>query len=320
MRIIAAACLIAVLTLTPAVADPGQWTNEGWETEFTKTSIDFGDIVSGGPARDGIPSIDDPVFVKASMIDDIGDREPVIIFPLEGEPRAYPLRILIWHEIVNDVVDDRPVAVTYCPLCNSAVVFDRRSSDQVLEFGTTGKLRNSDLVMYDRQTETWWQQFSGEAIVGTLTGQKLKMLPSRIVSFETFRSEHPEGPVLVPRDATFRDYGNNPYVSYDTAAAPFLYRGTLPEDIPAMVHVVIVQTGDRPIIVTLNKVREGNFERDGYVVSYEGDVASALDSRSIADGRSIGSVRVTKDGRDVPHDVSFAFVANAFHPDVVIQD
>ena len=320
MRIIAGAFLIAGLTLTPVVADPGQWTSDGWKTEFTKTSIDFGDIVSGGPPRDGIPSIDDPVFVKASMIDDIGDREPVIIFPLEGEPRAYPLRILIWHEIVNDVVDDRPVAVTYCPLCNSAVVFDRRSSDQVLEFGTTGKLRNSDLVMYDRQTETWWQQFSGEAIVGTLTGQKLKMLPSRIVSFETFRSEHPEGPVLVPRDATFRDYGNNPYVSYDTAAAPFLYRGTLPEDIPAMVHVVIVQTGDRPIIVTLNKVREGNFERDGYVVSYEGDVASALDSRSIADGRSIGSVRVTKDGRDVPHDVSFAFVANAFHPDVVIQD
>ncbi len=320
MRIIAVASLIAVLTLTPAVADPRQWTGEGWKTEFTKTSIDFGEIVSGGPPRDGIPSIDDPVFVEASKIDDIGDREPVIIFPLEGEPRAYPLRILIWHEIVNDVVNDRPVAVTYCPLCNSAVIFDRRSGDQLLEFGTTGKLRNSDLVMYDRLTETWWQQFSGEAIVGTLTGQKLKMLPSRIVSFEVFRSEHPEGPVLVPSDGNFRDYGNNPYVSYDTAAAPFLYRGTLPEDIPAMVHVVIVQTGDRPIIVTLNKVREGNFEEDGYIVSYEGEVASALDTRSIADGRAIGSVRVTKDGRDIPHDVSFAFVANAFHPDVVIQD
>lgn len=320
MRIIAGALLVASLTLTSAVADPGRWTSEGWKTDFTKTSIDFGDIVAGGPPRDGIPSIDDPMFVEASEVDDIGDREPVIIYPLEGAPRAYPLRILIWHEIVNDVVDDRPVAVTYCPLCNSAVVFDRRSGDQVLEFGTTGKLRNSDLVMYDRETETWWQQFSGEAIVGTLTGQKLKMLSSRIVSFETFRGQHPEGPVLVPRDANFRDYGNNPYVSYDTAAVPFLYRGTLPEDIPAMVHVVIVQTGDRPIIVTLNKIREGGFEQDGYVISYEGEVASALDSRSIADGRSIGSVRVTKDGRDIPHDVSFAFVANAFHPDVVIQD
>lgn len=320
MRIIAGAFLIAGLTLTPVAADPGQWASEGWKTEFTRTSIDLGDIISGGPPRDGIPSIDEPLFVPASEITDIGDREPVIIYPLDGDSRAYPLRVLIWHEIVNDVIDGMPVAVTYCPLCNSAVVFDRHAEGRVLEFGTTGKLRNSDLVMYDRQTETWWQQFSGEAIVGTLTGQKLKMLPSRIVSFGTFRSEHPEGPVLVPRDANFRDYGNNPYVSYDTAATPFLYRGTLPEDIPAMVHVVIVQTGDRPIIVTLNKVREGNFEQDGFVVSYEGEVASALDSRTIADGRSIGSVRVTKDGRDIPHDVSFAFVANAFHPDVVIQD
>jgi hypothetical protein len=320
MRFMIGMVMLAVLACSPAAADPGQWAREGWQTDFSMTSIEFSDIVSGGPPRDGIPSIDDPLFAPASMIDDIGDREPVIVFPLEGEPRAYPLRVLIWHEIVNDSVGDLPVAVTYCPLCNSAVVFDRRAEGRVLEFGTTGKLRNSDLVMYDRETDSWWQQFSGEAIVGTLTGQKLKMLPSRIVSFATFRTDYPDGPVLVPRNASFRAYGNNPYVSYDTADAPFLYKGTLPTDIPAMAYVVIVKTGEGPLIVTLNRVRESGFEQDGYRVSYEWDVASALDSRTIADGRSIGSVRVTRDGKDVPHDVSFAFVANAFHPDVAIND
>jgi len=320
MRLAIGTWLMTLLACLPVAADPGQWAREGWETDFSMTSIAFDEIVSGGPPRDGIPSIDDPLFAPAATIEDIGDREPVIVFPLEGAPRAYPLRVLIWHEIVNDRVGDLPVAVTYCPLCSSAVVFDRRTDGRVLAFGTTGKLRNSDLVMYDRETDSWWQQFSGEAIVGALTGQKLKMLPSRIVSFAAFRSEHPDGPVLVPRDASFRDYGNNPYVSYDTAEAPFLYKGTLPTDIPAMAHVVIVKTGDSPIIVTLNRVRESGFKQAGYVVSYEGDVASALDSRTIADGRSIGSVRVTRDGKDVPHDVSFAFVANAFHPDVIIHD
>lgn len=315
--------MLATLTVLPpsiALADPAQWTQEGWQTDFTISSIQFDEIASGGPPRDGIPSIDDPLFVKASEVVDVNDREPVIVFPLEGTPRAYPLRVLIWHEIVNDEVEGVPVAVTYCPLCNSAVVFDRRDDGLVLEFGTTGKLRNSDLVMYDRQTQTWWQQFSAEAIVGSLTGHRLKMLPSRIVSFGSFRADHPDGAVLVPRDASFRDYGNNPYVSYDTADAPFLYRGDLPDDIPAMAHVVVVKTAGNPIIVTLNRVRAGTFEQDGYRISYEGAAASALDTRTIADGRDVGIVRVTRDGNDVTHDVTFAFVAHAFHPEIPIHD
>ena len=112
--------------------------------------------------------IDDPKFVSASDATDIGDPEPVIQFGLGDDMRAYPLRVLIWHEMANDVVDGTPVAVTYCPLCNAAIVFDRRVDGRVLEFGTTGKLGSSDLVMYDRQTETWWQQFTGGAIVGAL--------------------------------------------------------------------------------------------------------------------------------------------------------
>ena len=126
--------------------------------------------MSGGPPKDGIPSIDDPVFVAAGEVEDLADTEPVMSFFVGDDQRAYPLQILIWHEIVNDTVGGIPIAVTFCPLCNSAVVYDRRVGDAVLDFGTTGKLRNSDLVMYDRQTESWWQQFTGEGIVGVHTG------------------------------------------------------------------------------------------------------------------------------------------------------
>ncbi|WP_205602628.1 DUF3179 domain-containing protein [Chelativorans alearense] len=312
--------MVMAIAAYPAIAfaDPRDWAREGWKTEFSRSSVPFDEIISGGPPRDGIPSIDKPKFVKTSAVADIADREPVIQFGLGEHIRAYPLRVLTWHEIANDVVAGTPVAVTYCPLCNAAIVFDRRLDGRVLEFGTTGKLRHSDLVMYDRQTESWWQQFTGEAIVGSLTGEKLRLLPSRIVSFGSFRKAHPGGLVLVPNDPGFRDYGRNPYASYDTAATPFLFKGELPDDIPAMAHVVVVRTEREPIIVSLEKVRADGFERSGYRITYEAGVASALDDATIAKGRDVGTVRVTKDGRDVPHDITFAFVAHAFHPDIQI--
>ena len=157
--------------------------------------------MSGGPPKDGIPSIDNPVFVAAGEIDHLADTEPVISVLLGGEHRAYPLQILMWHEIVNDTAGGVPVSVTFCPLCNSAVVYDRRVGDAVLDFGTTGKLRNSDLVMYDRQTESWWQQFTGEGIVGVHTGTVLKRLPSRVESFARYRERAGAAAlVLVPEN------------------------------------------------------------------------------------------------------------------------
>lgn len=309
---------VIAFSAVQAVANPASWTREGWKTDFSKFSVPFGEIISGGPPRDGIPSIDDPKFRKASDVNDIGAREPVIQFSIGRDIRAYPLRVLTWHEIANDTVGGVPVAVTYCPLCNAALVFDRRMDGRTLEFGTTGKLRNSDLVMYDRQTETWWQQFTGDAIVGALTGKRLKLLPSRIVSFAAFAQAYPQAPVLVPNNPNFRDYGRNPYASYDTSAVPFLYGGDLPENIPAMARVVVVRTNGQPIIVSLDRVRASSFEKGGYRIEFEEGVASALDHRSIAKGRDVGTVRVTRGGRDVPHDVTFAFVAHAFHPDVSI--
>ncbi len=312
------AFIIAALTAIPVLANPERWAREGWKTDFTQTSIPFEEILSGGPPRDGIPSIDRPIFEKASKIHTVGDLEPVIQLKIGDDIRAYPLQVLTWHEIVNDTVGGVPVAVTYCPLCNASIVFDRRVGEQVLEFGTTGKLRNSDLVMYDRTTDSWWQQFTGQAIVGEMLGEQLMLKPSRIVSFADFKARQPDAPVLIPNNPELRDYGRNPYANYDSAASPFLYRGDMPEGIEPMARVVVVRTSGEPIVVTMERARTSGFEQDGYRIEWSSGVASALDRSRISEGRDIGTVRVTKDGEDVVHDITFAFVAHAFHPETKI--
>jgi len=304
---------------TGANADPSRWKAEGWRTDFTNATADLDRVLSGGPPRDGIPSIDNPQFVDAAGHSALADSEPVIGLAIDEDARAYPLRILTWHEIVNDTVGGVPVAVTYCPLCNSSLVFERIVEGETAEFGTTGKLKDSNLIMYDRRSESWWQQFSGEAIAGIHAGKRLTLLPSRLQSWAQFKAEHPDGRVLVPNRPEMRDYGRNPYAGYDTGR-PFLYDGQLPPDIDPMQRVVVVRRGDTdPIIVTMNLVREtGPIERDGHVIAWSAGQNSALDTAEITRGRDVGTITVQKDGRDVAHDVTFAFVAHAFYPQVAI--
>ena len=313
---------IGLLMTAPALAEPERWRAEGWKTAFEKARVPLSEILSGGPPRDGIPPIDDPRFTAAKATDRYQGREPVIELVLASEARAYPLSVLTWHEIVNDVVGGRPVAVTYCPLCNASIVFDRRLGERTLDFGTTGKLRNSDLVMYDRQTETWWQQFSGDAIVGSLVGNTLKMLPSRVVSFAEFKSRHPDGLVLIPNNPGLRDYGRNPYVAYDSRSAPYpLFQGDLPDGINAMARVMVVRQGSDIFAVSLKHLRdEGKIKLDGVELRWSDGVASALDRSDISRGRDVGSVdaRDMQSGEPLVHDVTFAFVLFAFHPDVPV--
>jgi len=320
-------CLLFVAGAShAALAEPARWQQEGWtKTDFSKSRVTWQEIVSGGPPRDGIPSIDNPIFKSVAEDKELTANDPVIGLAIGGDARAYPLRILIWHEIVNDTVGDVPVAVTYCPLCNSAVVFDRRLPPHVLDFGTTGKLRNSDLVMYDRQTESWWQQFTGEAIVGALTGSELKLLPARLESFADFKARHPDGKLLVPNDPKKRDYGRNPYVGYDMSAAPFLYRGDFPKDIEPMARVVVVRPSlGKAKAVALELLRKkGRLMLDDVELAWQAGQASALEHWEVAKGRAVGTVTASikdADGRrhDVPYDVTFAFVVHAFHPDLSI--
>lgn len=322
-RLIAALMTVTLAVSVPVIAqaDPIRWAMEGWKTDFEQSSVPLARVLSGGPPRDGIPSIDNPVFEFATGASDLAETDPVVTVKLGDDARAYPLRILTWHEIVNDVVDGQPIAVTYCPLCNSAPVFSRKIGDRVLEFGTTGKLQDSNLIMYDRQTETWWQQFTGEAIVGELLSERLELVPARLESWADFKAANPAGRVLVPNNEGMRDYGRNPYVGYDSSR-PFLYDGQLPEDIDPMERVVIVPRPDatsEPIIVLMKEISvDGSLDVSGHSFSWRPGRNSALDSARIAKGRDVGTVLVTHGGKDVPYDITFAFVAHAFHPDVAM--
>lgn len=317
----------ACFGIETAAAGPDAWRREWPHTDFSKHTIPLGEIKSGGPPKDGISSIDAPRFERlvngkaSGWAATIGDAEPVISLALDDDARAYPLRILIWHEIVNDTIGGTPVAATYCPLCNAALVFERTLDGRVLDFGTTGKLRNSDLVMYDRQTESWWQQFTGEGIVGAMSGRQLRMVPSRLESFARFRQRFPDGRVLVPNNPAARKYGANPYVGYDaTGQRPFLYDGNMPEGIDPMERVVAVETAPgRHEAWSLSLLRrQGTIRRDGVTLKWAAGQTSALDKASVAAGRDVGNVVVQRqeDGRlvDVAHDVTFAFVFHAFRP------
>lgn len=191
-----------------------------WEgrTNFCEHSVSYSQFQSGGPPPDGIPAIDSPKFEDIEAADEWLENDwPVMFFENNGDARAYPLAILIWHEIVNDEVGGMPVSLTFCPLCNATIAFNRTQPDgTVLDFGTTGNLRNSDLVMYDRQTFSWWQQFTGEAIVGDLTGTQLEFLPSQIIAWEDFKESRPGGKVLSRETGHVRSYGRNPYAGYDS--------------------------------------------------------------------------------------------------------
>ncbi len=319
-----AALLLLAGTVFPvaggAAADaPSSWKMAWPKTDFASATVDLSSIRSGGPPKDGIPAIDRPAFTTVAKAAGSGlaGRSPVISVVVRGDARAYPLRVLMWHEIVNDTVGGLPVAITWCPLCNSAVVFDRRLGGRVLDFGTTGKLRHSDLVMYDRQTESWWQQFLGTAIVGTLAGRRLEMLPMRMESFERFARRFPAGRVLVPNHDGTRRYGRNPYLRYDSRSRPYFPVGGLPAGVPPLERVVAIgkQAWTFSLLRAKRRVTAG-----ALVITWEAGQASALDSAVIRDGRDIGNVVVQRKGadgtwRDAVHDVSFAFAFHAFHPD-----
>jgi hypothetical protein len=263
-------------------------------------SIPLDEIVSGGPPPDGIPPIDDPVH---EGIDEaarwLDDTSPVMVVEVDGDVRAYPLAILTWHEIVNDTVGGLPLVVTYCPLCNSALVFDRTvggpDGREVLDFGTSGRLYLSNLVMYDRQHRNLWTQFEGEGVVGDrFLGSQLTRVPAWLFGFAELAELHPDAQVLSRDTGHDRDYGRNPYTGYDTEDRdPFLFRGELDDRFPPMTRLVGVADGDQAVAVTLDHLvdqRTVEIELHGrpVVVVWSPGQASALDTASIDDGRDVG--------------------------------
>ncbi len=251
----------------------------------------FDEILSGGVPRDGIPPIDNPSFESIEAASGwLAPQSPVIALEVDGIARAYPLAVLTQHEIANDVIGDVPVAVTFCPLCNSAIVFDRRLEGETLRMGVSGLLRNSDLIMWDDLTQSWWQQFTGTGIVGTHTGKQLTILPSQVVSFEAFIEQFPEGEVLRgPRG----NYDRNPYVGYDSSSRPFLFRGEIDERLFPTERVLAGVIGGEPVAYPFPTLSEETVINDtvgglDVVALWQPGATSALDGSSIANSRDVG--------------------------------
>lgn len=264
-------------------------------TDFCIHSVPLSDIRPGGPAPDQIPPIDNPVF---ETIDDasawLQDQSPVISLAVNGEARAYPLAILTWHEIVNDEIGGEPVAVTFCPLCNSSIVFERTVDDAVMRFGVSGNLRHSDLIMWDQQTESWWQQLTGEAIVGAYTGTRLNMLPSQVTSFEAFVEQYPDGQILSRQTGIERNYGTNPYPGYDTSSSgPFLFDGEFDTRLFGTERVLAGVIDGKPIAYPFEQLEQARVINDtvgarAIVAFWQPGKASALDRARIDDSRDVG--------------------------------
>jgi hypothetical protein len=201
--------------------------------------VDPEEIVAGGVPPDGIPPIDDPRFLEPARVRFLAPQEPVVSVEVNAIAKAYPVRILMWHEIVNDDFDGVPVVVTYCPLCNTGIAFLRPIiHGELLDFGTSGKLYRSNLVMYDRQTNSFWPQALGQAVVGPLLGEELEPVPTRLLSWADWRQAHPDGLVLSTRTGHRRDYGSNPYEGYEDAERPFLFAGEPDPRLPPTEHVL----------------------------------------------------------------------------------
>jgi hypothetical protein len=281
----------------------GQEPPSGAESQFStdfSIHIDYTEILSGGPPKDGIPAIDNPTFVSVDGADEwLEDIEPIVLFEHLGEVRVYPIQILIWHEIVNDVVGGEAVAITFCPLCNTAIAFSGIIDGESHTFGTTGRLHYSNLIMYDRQTETWWQQASGQAIAGELTGTQLAFLPASIVSWGQFKNTYPDALVLSKETGYSRPYGQNPYAGYDDVSrSPFLYVGPDTPDVLAPVaRVITVDLNGEAVAYPYDVMAEVGVVNDSVggtdiVVIWQTGVASALDVGKISAGRDIGTASV----------------------------
>jgi len=281
-------------------------TSEWRRTNFRKllTNLDIEEISSGSVGRDGIPPIYNPLFVsipEAEEIEWLTADHPVAIIEMDGNIKAYPLGILTFHEIVNDTIGDTPVVLTYCPLCYTAIGFIREVNGKVLNFGTTGNLRRSNLIMWDDVTESWWQQITGQAIIGDLAGETLKTVSVNISSFDEYKRLYPKGLILSP-DSTNYDmdeiYGKNPYVRYDAPnTQPFMFKQYIDKRLDPVERVLGVNINEDYLAIPFTSLEESlvrELEHNGeeIVVFYNDRTLSALDKELIVESRIAGSASV----------------------------
>ncbi|NQY21829.1 MAG: DUF3179 domain-containing protein [Campylobacteraceae bacterium] len=270
-----------------------------WNTNWKKHSVDYSDILSGGPPRDGIPPLDKPKFINIKDAKSwLNDNDALIFVKINNKSKAYALKILIWHEIVNDTLDKEKIVVTFCPLCNASFVYSRIINKKEYTFGTSGLLRYSDLVMFDRESESLWQQFSGEAIIGDKTGITLNSIDSSIISFKDIYSQYPNTKILSKNTGFYRSYGNNPYIGYDDInSSPFLLKNKSDSRLLPMRRVTTLEINNKSIVYSHEIFKNKNlindvFENNNIVVFYKKNLLSVLDKKDISESKLIASTKV----------------------------
>lgn len=292
-------CEVLAAERFPAAVGP----NNGFD--LGNATIPREQILSGGPPRDGIPAIDRPKFVAPARAGFLRDDDVVISMTVNGVTRAYPLRILVWHEIVNDELGGTAVAVTFCPLCGTAMVFDRRVGERVLSFGVSGLLYQSDVLMYDRQTESLWSQLKMEAVSGAQLRTRLSLLVSEHLTWAAWRQRHPDGEVLSTETGFARDYENLPYAGYEHAPETIFPVPTRRKELPNKAWVLGVVVDGQAIafpVAQLPQARSASTEFAGQRL----EVLYRATTRHPS---------VTLDGQPAPHVLAYWFAWQAFYPE-----
>ena len=273
------------------------------------SDVPFDSLMQACPARDCIPSIDQPVFLPTGEVQYLREDDLVLTVTHNGKTRAYPTRILDRHEIVNDMFGTDPVAITYCPLCGSGLAFDRRQDGQVLDFGVSALLHNSDLVMYDRQTESLWQQITGEAFAGKSRGSQLETIPLSMVTWKNWREEYPDGQVLIVEDIQSERYQKDAYADY--AESEKLYMPVSVSD--ARLHPKKVIYG--------MEIGESSLAVDAEWLAGEGSWSNEYEGKQLLISlRSGGEVEASLDGKQVTVHRMYWFAWYSFHQNTALID
>ncbi len=296
--------VIGLIAITGCLG--GSEIQETKQTE-TKYIVDPDKIVSGGPPKDGIPSIDNPKYVTVEEADEwIKDNELVLAIIYKGVKRVYPLQIMVWHEIVNDEIAEDPILITYCPLCGSGIAYERMINEEEVEFGTSGKLYNSNLVMYDRKTDSYWTQIDGLAIVGELTGTKLTPVSIDTVTWREWKIAHPDSEVLSQETGFSRPYGRDPYGNYyEDSFLLFPVEGR--DD---RIHPKTVIFG-----IEVNGVYKAYREDDLKELKTIEDTVNGVRIKIERDDAGIVKINNLDTGEEIVKERDFWFAWYAFHPD-----
>lgn len=298
--------LLPLTSLKAQVKNPKNLEYE-WKTDTANRIVELSEITMVLP-RKSFPAIDYPAFIgKAEGLSSFFKHEPVISVAINGEAKAYPLNMLTMHEISNDSLGGIPILPTFCPLCNSSLVFDRRlthkGKEYLLDFEVSGMLRNSDMVMADKQTETWWQQLLGLGLAGELAGAELVVIPSLVISVEDFFERYPDGQILSPKTGTESEemYGINPYENYDSEDNKpyerFFDPNKINSRLPPMERIIDLKGSHGYKIYPFSLIAKEQVINDTYdgrniVIFYKEGTVSVLDKKEIAESREIGSATV----------------------------